>query len=99
MICLAFTSAAGVGGRCPAPSVLDRFDLRAGEVWRGRAQGPACVRVLDGTVWITREGDAADYVLRAGETFHAEARGLIVVQAMEDARMVVCPFIGRGTAA
>jgi len=98
MMWLAFTWSNGPGGRCPAPSVLDRFDLRAGQVWRGRAQGQACVRVLSGTLWITREGDAADYVLRAGETFRTDASGLIVVQAMEDAQMVVCPCIGREVA-
>lgn len=38
-----------------------------------------------GVLWVTQEGDLNDYMLRNGERFIAEKRGVVVVEAMTDA--------------
>ena len=86
----------GVGGReVAAPSVLDQVELRAGELWSGSRVGAAgegvCIRVLRGVVWVTQEGDLADYVLRTGEVLTLRGGGLVVAEAMEDARLMIRP--------
>ena len=84
----------------PDSSILDRVVLHAGDVWSGRGAGrggaPVCVRVQRGTAWVTEEGDAADHVLRAGEVYCVHGGGLVVIEAVEDAVLVVRP---RGRAA
>ena len=39
--------------------------------------------VREGLLWITQTGDPKDHLLGAGESFHTDARGLLVVQALE----------------
>lgn len=42
-----------------------------------------------GVLWLTQSGDATDYLLPAGESFTAQARGHVVAQALEDSRLRV----------
>jgi hypothetical protein len=46
----------------------------------------ACLR---GTAWITRSRDATDHLLGAGDEWHAPGRGRVVIQALEDAELVL----------
>jgi hypothetical protein len=58
------------------------------------------LRCRAGVVWVTREGDARDYVLRTGEELRLEKGGRVVVQAILDAEVRVLDFEpGRGRAA
>jgi hypothetical protein len=42
-----------------------------------------------GTLWITRAGDARDYVVSAGASFAARGGGSLVVQALKEAEIAV----------
>jgi hypothetical protein len=48
------------------------------------------MRVLEGVLWITQEGDANDYLVGAGETFVCTRAGRVVVESLAgDSRFVV----------
>lgn len=49
------------------------------------------IECLDGSLWITQEGDVRDMVLEAGEGFTLDRRGTAVVYALEDACLIVWP--------
>ena len=42
---------------------------------------------LQGTLWVTQQGDAQDYLLRPGEAFTITRPGTVVVQGMREARL------------
>lgn len=48
----------------------------------GRRSGKE-IRVLEGTVWITAEGDPQDYLVTAGGHFRAARRGKIVIESLD----------------
>ena len=50
---------------------------------------PLQLRVLRGWVWITRDGCPADMVLRAGEVFEQRPGARVLVQALEDAELLI----------
>jgi hypothetical protein len=62
--------------------------LARGATWSVRAHGaaPLALTCGDGQLWLTREGDARDYVLGPGDTVRLEAAGHVVVQALRPAR-------------
>ncbi len=37
-----------------------------------------------GVLWLTREGDCADHLIRAGENLTINGEGLILISALED---------------
>lgn len=82
-----------------AASVLDRLKLRAGEVWSSRGlTTPAYIRVEQGRVWVTEEGDGRDHVLRAGECLKVRGSGVVVIEAVEDSLVFAPPRGGGGRA-
>jgi hypothetical protein len=53
------------------------------------------VRVMDGTVWITQDGDQRDIVLRAGDSFQLDRRGPAMMSPLRDAKVSVRLRFGR----
>ena len=47
------------------------------------------LRCVDGSLWVTFEGQSNDYVIDAGESIRLP-RGLSVVQALSSSRIEVC---------
>jgi hypothetical protein len=68
------------------PPTVNQVNLPARQIWREggdhRGQVVTCVR---GTVWLTHEGMPGDYVLRPGQAFVVEQRGLLLAQGLRDA--------------
>jgi hypothetical protein len=44
------------------------------------------ITCLNGTLWITQEGDLKDYVLESGRTFWVTRPGMVVVQALDNSQ-------------
>jgi hypothetical protein len=47
------------------------------------------IECQEGMVWITQESDHRDIILQAEQGYRIEKRGLVIVQAVGDARIVV----------
>jgi hypothetical protein len=47
------------------------------------------VSVTEGEVWLTEEGDHRDVVLRSGESFRLQHRGLSLLYALEPAALTL----------
>ena len=64
--------------------------LHANNFWRvnsgRRGKRIAC---LNGMLWVTQEGDLKDHILTAGEEFVAAQDGLVLVEAVRDASVLV----------
>jgi drug/metabolite transporter (DMT)-like permease len=74
-------------GRVDGPS---RIELVKGALWTRRLRGqPLRLRCTAGAVWVTREGDPDDVVLEAGASYGGDGRGLLVVEALEEAEIAV----------
>lgn len=67
------------------------FDLPRGKRIRVRDAAGSMLQVLDGTVWVTEEGNPRDVVLRRGQRFLLARRGLALVEAFGDAAISVTP--------
>ncbi|MFP2928968.1 DUF2917 domain-containing protein [Pyxidicoccus sp. 3LG] len=68
--------------------IEEAVSLARGDTWSMRAQGGEHLALTcgEGLLWLTREGDARDYVLSPGDTVQLEAAGHVVVQALRPAR-------------
>lgn len=55
---------------------------------KGEKRGPA-VTCLEGAVWITQAGDPRDHILVAGEKFAVNRRGVVLLEAVRQARVEV----------
>lgn len=42
-----------------------------------------------GALWLTREGDLSDHLIRAGEEFATIGKGLILISALEDSEFEI----------
>lgn len=62
--------------------------LARDEVWGVYTHGgePWVLTCAEGLLWLTREGDSRDFVLRAGDAVHLGSAGHVVVQALRPAR-------------
>ena len=67
--------------------LTDQFTGEVGDVVVLPRQRRQVIHAVDGILWITQAGDAADILLRAGESKSFEGSGRIAVQ----------PFQGRAT--
>lgn len=59
----------------------DFHKMDVGDVLAGIALRPCSIRVVEGRVWITREGDPGDHWLSAGQRLPISPDQLIVVEA------------------
>lgn len=57
--------------------------LQCNEVWRPEISRPLLLTCTRGRCWITRTGDATDYLLEPGMTFTAQPRQAVVIQALQ----------------
>jgi hypothetical protein len=62
--------------------------MQTDEFWQLKGRQGRDILCRSGKVWITEEGKAEDYILSAGESFHASGKGLVVVQALTDAQLL-----------
>lgn len=67
--------------------------LEAGRLFSFDPATARNVVVFSGQVWITQEGDLADHVLAAGDTFAGEGRGVVVVEALTSAWFTVTSVV------
>ena len=67
--------------------------LRKGEILRLHQASGNRIEVLDGSIWITIDGDPRDIVLHAGQGFTLERDPEALVSALTDARLVVLAAI------
>ncbi len=67
---------------------LNRYDdIR---IW-GSCRG-ILIRCEEGALWITQTGDPNDHILTPNREFIIRRRGLVIVEALQDARLVTeCP--------
>jgi len=67
------------------------IDLNAGQGWsvkgRRRQQTVLCIT---GSIWVTQEGDIADYLLEEGDAFLITRPGLVLVRALQSACIGYC---------
>ena len=72
----------------------DEFTLVGSQVMTASRRRVASeIRVLEGTVWITVEGDSEDYLVTAGGHFRAARRGKIVIEGLDPlSRFVMTPL-------
>lgn len=74
----------GVSRVSPPASPL-HVVLAAGDILRLMpTRPPATVTCLQGTCWLTQEGDALDHLLGAGMSHVLGRRGLTLIQAFSD---------------
>lgn len=60
-------------------------------------RGAMTVECVAGTVWLTSADRAGDVFLHAGESFAAHGRGLMLIEALGAARVVLQPPLSRWT--
>jgi hypothetical protein len=68
---------------------LSSTRLQRGELQRINDGEGKRVLNLQGTLWLTQQGDARDVVLEAGDMARIEHDGLSIVSALSDARFVL----------
>ena len=74
-------------GAVPRVGYVNSVTLARGEIWSRRVHAAGSTLTChEGWVWLTREGDARDYVLAAGDSVRLDKPGLVVVQALRTAR-------------
>lgn len=57
------------------------------------------VVVFKGLLWITQDGDPRDVFVGRGETFTIDRPGRVLIEAMDESRLLVLHDLGRADAA
>jgi Protein of unknown function (DUF2917) len=60
---------------------IARLALKQRDTLTLEAARGALVRCLEGLVWITQDGDCADHIVAAGDSFRVDRDGSVIVQA------------------
>ena len=66
------------------------ISVARGEIVRLNDAAGSVIRVREGLLWITQDGESADHLLPAGTSFRIERRGLTLVSALRCTRLQVC---------
>ena len=62
--------------------------LAAGQGWGVKGKrGRQTLYCLEGTVWVTQQGDISDYLLKEGDAFVVSRPGLVMARAMTAASL------------
>jgi quercetin dioxygenase-like cupin family protein len=64
-------------------------ELESGDVLPLERATGVRLACLEGSLWITEEGEGADIVLAGGESYAIEAKGRALVQALGHSRLAV----------
>jgi hypothetical protein len=67
------------------------FGLSKRDVLSLRGRPGARIESRSGSVWVTQDGDLRDVVLSAGEAHVLDREGPVLVQALDDAQVVLRP--------
>lgn len=62
--------------------------LAKGALLRQRDARGHGVAVFSGRLWVTQDGDPRDHVVDAGESLRFDRDGLVIMQALADARLL-----------
>jgi hypothetical protein len=62
-----------------------RLELARGQLWSHDLRGKTRLSCESGILWLTRNGDARDYLLRAGESIELCGDTHVVAQALRNA--------------
>ena len=65
------------------------LSLEAGQLFTLDDACGTSIRPYEGTVWITEEGDAGDFIVGPGEAFLVRRSGRTLVQAMAASRVAL----------
>ena len=67
-------------------------ELKKGSVLRvpGHRSGQS-IRVLNGMIWLTQQGDDRDRYLSGCENYHSKLPSIVLIQALDDAKVKICP--------
>lgn len=65
------------------------LEMERGATHRVSTRRPLVIRSLAGAVWVTQEGDARDFVLKAGQAARFDGAGLVVLEALTLSRIHV----------
>ena len=68
---------------------IARLALKQRDTLTLEAARGALVRCLEGLVWITQDGDRADHIVAAGDSFRVDRDGSVIVQATRPARVAI----------
>lgn len=70
---------------------MNQYSIGAGVTLSGRLKQERHIQVARGRIWLTIEGQAADYWLQAGQSMRLPAHLLLVMQAeQEESDIMLC---------
>ena len=65
------------------------IELQPGDVLPLERATGVRLTALEGSLWVTEEGEPGDVVLGAGQAFEVEAKGRALVQALSKSRLAI----------
>jgi hypothetical protein len=68
---------------------IARLALRPRDTLILDAARGALVRCVEGLLWITQDGDRADHIVGAGDSFRVDRDGSVIVQTFRPARVAI----------
>ena len=69
--------------------MLDSNLLAKGRIRRVHRPVGRRVECLNGTLWVTQDGDSRDIVLEPGDSFTFDHRGDALISALDDSRLLL----------
>lgn len=63
--------------------------LESGALRRFDSDASLTLTSCEGVAWVTQEGDSQDYVLKAGESVAIHGKRLVVIEALQPAKLKI----------